>query len=83
MDAKKKNAAKEFNTEVYAKAETLKSLLPWLKKIEDDEDTAWDARVSAGRARHQIEMAILDVYSLAYPDKKSARLSREDSDIQV
>ena len=78
MDAKKQDAETKWNEEVNGKAKILESLLPWLKKIEKDEDnTAWDQRVSAGRAWHQIEMAILDIYSLQFPDKKEVRLSRE------
>jgi transcriptional regulator with XRE-family HTH domain len=77
---------KKWNKEVYAKVEILEPLLRWLKSIEkeaekdDAEEFTWEDTVNAGRARHQIEMAILDIYSLAYFDKESARRCKESQE---
>jgi transcriptional regulator with XRE-family HTH domain len=56
--------AKKWNEEVDAKVKILESLLPWLKSIERNRESTWEDVVNAGRARRQIEMAILDIYSL-------------------
>lgn len=75
--------AKKWNEEVESRVKTLESLLPWLKSIERDQESTWEDVVNAGRARRQIEMAILDVYSLQYFDKESARRWQESLEVQV
>ena len=75
--------AKKWNKEVEEKVKLLESALPWLKAIEDDEKEAWDDRANAGRARHKIEMAILDIYSLQFFDKGSAQRWRESLEVEA
>jgi transcriptional regulator with XRE-family HTH domain len=78
-----KMEAKKWNKEVDEKVEILNSLLPWLKDVEGDKESTWEDKVNAGRARHQIEMAILDVYSLQYFDKESASRWQKSLEIQA
>ena len=75
--------AKKWNKEVDANVKILESLLPWLKTIESNQESTWEDVVNAGRARRQIEMAILDVYSLQYFDKDSARRWQESLLVKV
>lgn len=74
---------KKWNEEVEEKVKVLESILPWLKMVERHKESSWEDVVSAGRARSQIKMAILDLYNLQYFDEKSARRWQESLDIHA
>ncbi len=71
------NERQKWNKKVKAKIKTIKSVLPWLMKIENDRDKYfdWESQKSAHKAVRFIELATWEMWSLQYfYNKKQRRL---------